>query len=64
MELGCEVGVKNAVDVFQVRTSGVFVEFVRLGIRPVEVSTASRSGSKEVEVLARNKHAPLAHQKS
>ena len=64
MELGSEVGVKNAVNVLQMSTSGVFVKFVRLGIRSVEVSTASRCGSKEVEVLARNKHAPLAHQKS
>ena len=63
MELRSEVGVKYAVNVFQMRASSVFVEFVRFGIWPVEMSTSGCS-PKEVKVLPRNKHIPLAHQDS
>ena len=63
MEFRRKVGVKDAVYIFQMSSSGVFVKLVWFWIWPVEVST-SGCRPKEVKVLARNKHAPLAHQKS
>ncbi len=61
VELGSKVGVKDAVDVFQMSASSVFVQFVGFGIWSMEMA-APRCRPKEVEVLTRDKHASLAHQ--
>ena len=63
VELRREVRVQHTVDVLKMGAASVFVKFVGFGVWPVEMATPGCC-PKEVQVLARDKHASLAHQQS
>lgn len=54
VELGGKVRVQNTIDVLEVGATRVFVQFVRLRIRSMEMTATSLSRLKEVKVLARD----------